>query len=520
MELFFHYLSMKYLAVGILLTLQVTAIGLLGGFLLGLLLAGMLISRHPWISGIARTYAVIFRGTPLILQMVFFYDALPHLGVMLSALTAAGFALAANEAPFIAEILRSGVLGVDRGQWMAGQALGMTPRVLMRRIIAPQAIRTMIPSFGNEAVSALKNSSLASFISVQELTLRSTQLASSTFDFFSIFCASGVLYLALTGTISLIQLLAEYVLDLDRRVSPSGTQTARHTQHHSGLFSLKNNEKNNLDKNPDHHASKIMKLNTLNHTGVAVQINKLIKQYGDSVVLNELNLSVHENEVVVLLGPSGSGKSTLLRCINQLEVSSGGSVHIAGQWMGVTHSGRTMSPSELALQRSEVGVGMVFQQFNLFAHLTVLENVAGPLRWVHKMPTEQAFARAMELLNRVDLVDKAYSLPRHLSGGQQQRVAIARALAPYPSVLLLDEPTSALDPELVHEVLSVIRKLSVEDKLTMIISTHQLKFARDIADRVVFLSGGKIIESGSAEQVLTAPQHPLTQRFLNMMSAD
>src|SRR6266702_4002266 len=216
MSLFLHYLGMSYLLEGIELTLEVTALGLGGGLILGLILAGMQLSRFWLLAAIARAYTVIFRGTPLILQMVFAYDALPHIGIKLPAVLAAGLALACNEAPFIAEMLRAGVLGVDRGQLLAGQALGMTPVVLMRRVIAPQAIRTMIPAFGNEAVSALKNSSLASVIAVDELTLRSTQLASSTFDFFSIFFASGLIYLALTTGVSVIQLLVERVLDLDR----------------------------------------------------------------------------------------------------------------------------------------------------------------------------------------------------------------------------------------------------------------------------------------------------------------
>src|SRR5580704_4617754 len=216
MSLFLHYLGLPYLLEGIELTLQVTALGLSGGLILGLILASMQLSRFWWLSAFARGYTVIFRGTPLILQMVFAYDALPHIGLMLSAIGAAGLALAANEAPFIAEMLRAGVLGVDRGQISAGQALGMTPGLLMQHIIAPQAIRSMIPAFGNETVSALKNSSLASVISVQELTLRSTQLASSTFDFFSIFFASGLIYLLLTTGVSVIQLFVERALDLDR----------------------------------------------------------------------------------------------------------------------------------------------------------------------------------------------------------------------------------------------------------------------------------------------------------------
>jgi len=216
MELLLHYLSLPYLLQGIGFTLAVTGLGLGGGLLGGLVLASMQLSRFWLLAAVARAYTVIFRGTPLILQMVFAYDALPHIGLKLSAIAAAGLALAANEAPFIAEILRAGVLGVDRGQIIAGQALGMTPAVLMRRVIAPQAIRMMVPAFGNESVSALKNSSLASVIAVQELTLRSTQLASSTFDFFSIFFASGLIYLVLTSAVSAIQLVAEVLLDLDR----------------------------------------------------------------------------------------------------------------------------------------------------------------------------------------------------------------------------------------------------------------------------------------------------------------
>src|SRR6202047_5410743 len=216
MSLFLHYLSLPYLLEGIELTLQVTALGLFGGLILGLVLAWMQLRRFWLLAAFARRFTVIFRGTPLILEMVFAYDALPHIGIKLPAVLAAGLALACNEAPFIAEMLRSGVLGVDRGQVSAGQALGTRPAVLMRRVIAPQAIRTMIPAFGNESVSALKNSSLASVIAVQELTLRSTQLASSTFDFFSIFFASGLLYLVLTGAVSVIQLFLEWLLDLDR----------------------------------------------------------------------------------------------------------------------------------------------------------------------------------------------------------------------------------------------------------------------------------------------------------------
>jgi polar amino acid transport system permease protein len=535
MSLFVHYLSLPYLIEGIRFTLSVTALGLAGGLILGLVLAAMQLSRFWMLAAFARGYTVIFRGTPLILQMVFAYDALPQIGLKLSAVGAAGLALAANEAPFIAEMLRAGVLGVDRGQILAGQALGMTPGLLMRRIIAPQAIRTMIPAFGNETVSALKNSSLASVISVEELTLRSTQLASSTFDFFSIFFASGLIYLALTTGVSVIQLLVERVLDLDR--PPTRFRLARLLPWYRAPLALEPITAEPIapicagsaQAVPDaapvrdakaSRADRTRRSATLTRNDAVVEVSELYKAYDSQAVLAGVDMTVRDGEVVALLGPSGSGKSTLLRCINHLEGWDAGTVKVGGRRMGFREDGKPLSPRDLANERAMVGVGMVFQQFNLFGHLTALENVAGPLRWVHGVSRADADRRARELLERVGLSHRADALPRHLSGGQQQRVAIARAIAPNPSVLLLDEPTSALDPELVNEVLEVIRRLTVEDGLTMIISTHQLRFADEVADRVVFLSGGSIIEEGPAHEVLTSPRNPVTARFLSIMEAD
>ena len=532
MQLFFHYLGMPYLLEGILVTLEVTALGLFGGTILGLLLTAMQLSRFWVLSAIARTYTVIFRGTPLILQMVFFYDALPHIGIKLPAMLAAGLALACNEAPFIAEMLRAGVLGTDRGQIAAGQALGMTPWVLMRRVIAPQAIRTMIPAFGNEAVSTLKNSSLASVIAIQELTLRSTQLASSTFDFFSIFFASGLIYLVLTGAISVIQLVAEFMLDLDRGSSRQRLISLL-PWHRAKIFA----EASKPDEIGPEASDSIAELaparpatiqrtdraaraEKLANSKLAVEVRGIRKNYGEQEVLKGVDLTVRHGEVVALLGPSGSGKSTLLRCINRLETWNDGEVRVWGQRLGISSGGVVLQQRGLAMQRCEVGVGMVFQQFNLFSHLTALENVAGPLRWVHGVAPAEAGRRAQELLVRVGLGDRMHALPRHMSGGQQQRVAIARALVSNPNVLLLDEPTSALDPELVNEVLEVIRRLAVEDGLTMIISTHQLRFADEIADRVAFLSDGQILEEGPAHQILTQPRNPVAQRFLRSMDAE
>jgi polar amino acid transport system permease protein len=535
MELFFHYLSQPYLLTGILYTLLITAIGLGGGLVMGIVLAGMQLSRLPVLSLITRAYAIIFRGTPLILQMIFCYNALPMIGIKLTAVEAGGLALALNEAPFIAEIIRGNVLGVDRGQVVAGQALGMTPSVVMLRVVAPQAIRSMVPALGNEAVSALKNSSLASVVSVQELTLRSTQLASANFDFFSVFFASGLMYLVLTGAIAVIQIVVEILLDLDLptpqarlarllpwrrqlRKTASGNTVEDIAPHQSAPAASASFASQPRSPRGRLSIDREKRLITLESSRPALEIKALHKSYDGKTVLESIDLVVRIGEVVALLGPSGAGKSTLLRCINHLESWDSGSIRVAGRNIGFDALNRPLSPRAIANERATVGVGMVFQSFNLFGHLTAKENIAGPLRWVHGLSRTDADIRARELLDRVGLSDRAEALPRHMSGGQQQRVAIARALAPNPTILLLDEPTSALDPELVSEVLDVIGRLAVEGGLTMMISTHQISFAKEVADRAMFLTDGSIVEEGPADDVLSRPKNARTAQFLQIMT--
>ncbi|HEY1781489.1 MAG TPA: amino acid ABC transporter permease/ATP-binding protein [Roseiarcus sp.] len=536
MELFFHYLSQPYLLTGIFYTLLITALGLGGGLVMGIVLAGMQLSRFPILAVITRAYAIIFRGTPLILQMIFCYNALPMIGIKLTAVEAAGLALALNEAPFIAEIIRGNIIAVDRGQIIAGQALGMTPAVVMLRIVAPQAIRSMVPALGNEAVSALKNSSLASVVSVQELTLRSTQLASANFDFFSIFFASGLMYLVLTGAVAVIQVIVEVLLDLDlptpearlARLLPWRRQPFEAVRASAAAATAPPQTTAVVSPAAAPLAPLRLSLSIdrekrmagLTGSRPALEIEALHKSYDGKTVLESIDLDVRIGEVVALMGPSGSGKSTLLRCINHLESWDSGAIKVTGREIGFDAHNRPLSARAIANERATVGVGMVFQNFNLFGHLTAKQNIAGPLRWVHGLSHTDADRRAQELLDRVGLSDRADALPRHMSGGQQQRVAIARALAPNPTILLLDEPTSALDPELVSEVLDVIRRLAVEDGLTMMISTHQISFAKEVADRAVFLAGGSIVEDGRADVVLSRPKNPRTAQFLQIMTEE
>ncbi len=243
----------------------------------------------------------------------------------------------------------------------------------------------------------------------------------------------------------------------------------------------------------------------------------ICKSFGSLEVLSGIDLDVAEGEVVCLLGPSGSGKSTFLRCINHLEKINSGTIRVDNRLIGYEEKDGALyelSPSLLAQQRSEIG--MVFQRFNLFAHLTALENITQPQRLVRGATLTEARARAMELLEIVGLGARSNAYPAQLSGGQQQRVAIARALAMRPKLMLFDEPTSALDPELVGEVLAVMRKLA-EEGMTMIVVTHEIGFAHDVADRVVFMDGGVVVEEGRPVDLIGNPQHERTRAFLKRM---
>ncbi|MEV7323336.1 amino acid ABC transporter ATP-binding protein [Streptomyces sp. NPDC093970] len=253
---------------------------------------------------------------------------------------------------------------------------------------------------------------------------------------------------------------------------------------------------------------------TLETAPAALEIHNVHKWYGTHQVLDGVDLTVRPGEVTVVLGPSGSGKSTLLRVVNHLERPEIGHVSVNGELIGVRRQGdRLKELSERAILAQRGRIGFVFQNFNLFPHLTVLENVAAAPVATGRLTKPEAQALAKELLERVGLGERVGAYPRQLSGGQQQRVAIARALALRPGVILFDEPTSALDPELVGEVLAVIRDLA-DSGTTLVIVTHEIGFAREIADRVVFIDGGRIVEQGPPSEVLDRPRHERTRDFL------
>ena len=236
-----------------------------------------------------------------------------------------------------------------------------------------------------------------------------------------------------------------------------------------------------------------------------IRIENLKKSFGENEVLKDINVTIEPKEVVVVIGPSGSGKSTLLRCINLLETVTDGHVYV---------NDVDLTDKKTNINKLRANVGMVFQHFNLFPHKTVLQNITlSPIK-VKKVPKDQAEQKAMELLDKVGLAEKAHVYPNSLSGGQKQRVAIARALAMEPEVMLFDEPTSALDPEMVGEVLEVMKELAREG-MTMVVVTHEMGFAREVGDRVLFMDGGYIVEENVPQEIFTNPQHERTKAFLS-----
>ncbi|ABS60907.1 amino acid ABC transporter ATP-binding protein [Fervidobacterium nodosum] len=243
-------------------------------------------------------------------------------------------------------------------------------------------------------------------------------------------------------------------------------------------------------------------INTSNGKEIIIKIENLVKRFGKLEVLKGVNMEVKKKETIVIIGPSGGGKSTLLRCINKLEHYQGGKIYLDGKDI-----------DEYDINQLRTRIGMVFQQFNLFPHMSVLQNlILAPVK-VKKIPESKAIEKAKVLLNRVGLIDKIDAYPEQLSGGQKQRVAIARALMMDPEIMLFDEPTSALDPELVGEVLDVMKDLA-NSGMTMLVVTHEMGFAREVADRIVFISNGVIEEEGTPEEILKNPKKPRTKEFL------
>jgi polar amino acid transport system permease protein len=515
-----------FLLQGALTAIEIAALALAGGIMLGLVLALMRLSSIAPVRSAAWFYTWFMRGTPVILQLVFLFDALPAVGIRLDSFPTAVLGFMLNEAAFSAEIIRGGIISVDRKQSLAAASFGMAPFLTLRRIILPQAMRVILPGMGNQAISLVKGTSIASVIFVNELTFRSQQIVGQNFKFFTVFAAAGILYLATTSGIGVVmaQLEKRYSLDVEKRAKVKGLTRLfgrRHPERPAdSLLSPRSSTAATAGITTWMEDLSGARGNENVGNATFVVCSNVQKAYGSREILRGIDLKIQRGEVVVLMGPSGSGKSTLLRLVNHLEKLDWGEIKVDGRYVGYEKAGGGLRPTaNLAKARADARIGMVFQHFNLFDHLTALENIIEAPVQVYGEKPEVARKLAMDLLEVVGLGRHADHLPHRLSGGQQQRVAIARALAISPRLMLFDEPTSALDPELVGEVLAVIRRLA-ETGMTMIIVTHEVRFAREVADRIVFMDEGQVVESGPPAEVLDRPKQARTRRFLRMVEGD
>ncbi len=382
------------------------------------------------------------------------------LGVDLSRLIPGILIISMNSGAYVSETVRAGINAVPKGQLEAAYSLGIRPKNAMRYVILPQAIKNILPALGNEFITIIKDSSLLSAIGVMELWNGATTVATTTYLPLTPLLFAAFYYLIMTSVLT-VALKA-------------------------------------FEKHIGQGDEEIM-------TETLIKIEELHKSFGKNEVLKGINLEIKRGEVVVIIGPSGSGKSTLLRSMNLLEEASKGKVIFEGVDI-------TDKKNDLFAMREKMG--MVFQQFNLFPNMTVMENITlSPIKTKGESK-EVAEKRAQELLEKVGLPDKATAYPQSLSGGQQQRIAIARGLAMEPDVLLFDEPTSALDPEMVGEVLAVMQDLA-KSGMTMVIVTHEMGFAREVADRVIFMADGVVVEDGTPEEIFDQTKEQRTKEFLS-----
>jgi polar amino acid transport system permease protein len=537
-DVFAEWFFAEPVIAGLARTLLLTALATVLGFALGTALALARVSKSPLLSGLSWAYIWLLRSIPLIVLLLilnnlgYLYETvrigIPYTDVsfaeypmisILSPFAAALIGLSLNQAAFSSEIIRGGILSVDQGQLEAAAALGLPRRRQAFRIILPQAMRTILPTGFNEIISLAKGTSMVYVLALPELFYTVQVIYRRNLEVVPLLMVATVWYLIIMTVLSIVQYYIERHFSkgalrnmpvpvlgpLLRRFL--GTPPAA-----APLQPVARNVSRHEESTPD--VAPLKAAFTQWRAPGAVKIHGISKSFGQLKVLDNIRLDIKAGSVTAILGPSGSGKSTLLRTINHLERVDDGFITVDDELVGYRKSGRTLYElKEKDILKRRADIGMVFQSFNLFPHLTVLENIIEAPVSLKRLDRPEAVRIAEELLARVGLGDKIDAYPRQLSGGQQQRVAIARALALQPKVLLFDEPTSALDPELVGEVLDVIKELA-RTGTTLIIVTHEIGFAREVADTVIFMDAGKIIETGAPDQVLNRPVNKRTADFL------
>jgi polar amino acid transport system permease protein len=506
---------------GLARTLWLTALGTAFGFALGTLLALARVSGSPLLAAVSWGYVWLFRSIPLLVLLLllnnlgYLYSTIalevPFTAItlfsypttqLIGVFTAAVLGLTLNQAAFSAEVIRGGILSVDHGQYEAAAALGLPRGRQIRRIILPQAMRSILPAAFNDVIGLAKSTSVVYVLALPELFYTVQVIYRRNLEVVPLLMVATIWYLVILTALSLAQ------HRIERRFARGQLQRER------SVSRVVSRPRSTPAATPGVATRREHSVPVAAGQGAAVSVQGVSKHFAETTVLDDVRLELKAGSVTVLVGPSGAGKSTLLRLINHLERADGGVITVGGQLVGYRRDGDTLYElPEAEIRRRRAEVGMVFQAFNLFPHLTVLENIIEAPIAVRGIPRAQAEQQAHDLLDRVGLTEKANAYPRELSGGQQQRVAIARALALQPKVLLFDEPTSALDPELVAEVLGVIEELS-QSGTTLVIVTHELGFARRVADHVVMMDQGRVIEQGPPEQVFDRPRQQRTAEFL------
>ncbi|HET6868853.1 MAG TPA: amino acid ABC transporter permease/ATP-binding protein [Solirubrobacteraceae bacterium] len=553
MSQFTHYLTLPFLWKGLLIAIEISVASFFAALPFALGMALMRMSRSRLVRWLPVPYIWVMRGTPILLQFLFWYNVLPEIGIHTSAMATAIIGMTLNEIAFMAEIIRGGLLSVKQTQRDAAAALGLKRWQVLHRVVVPQALRTIAPAMSNEAIIIIKNTSLASVITVGELTLRSEQVVSTNFEYVPVFAAAAVLYLIATTGVMVIQSWLEARLNIERKarmtaqaaalrareagaLAPSlalietGARPANGRRHSHGILARLTGRSSRVEiptqpatrgeTSPELLSALRASQEASARTGEAyVQIRDVRKSFHGNEVIKGVSLNVEPGNVVFLIGPSGSGKTTLLRTINHLETVDDGEILVGGEHVGYRRSGGKLVPvRDPAAARAKARIGMVFQHFNLFDHLTVMENIIeAPLR-VYGRKADKVREEARGLLAWAGLAEYENHYPHQLSGGQQQRIAIIRAVATHPRLMLFDEPTSALDPELVGEVLQLIRRLA-EAGMTMVVVSHEIVFAREWADKVVFMEDGYIVEEGKPDELFRNPREERTRAFLSLIDA-
>lgn len=534
-DVFAKFFFSEPVLVGLGRTLLLTVLASALGFLLGTVLAFARVSTSPLLSGVSWAYIWFLRSIPLIVLLLvlnnlgYLYPTVdvgvPFTSILfaqyntvevLSPFAVALIGLSLNQAAFSAEIIRGGILSVDHGQHEAAAALGLSRRRQALNIVLPQAMRAILPSGFNEIIGLAKSTSMVYVLALPELFYTVQVIYRRNLEVIPLLMVATIWYLIIMSALSLIQIAIE------QHYSKGATRNA-----HSSVFkriavflpglrlgSARVTKPVTTETNQAVIRKPLAAVNLGDRGAGRIEIRDVSKRFGVLTVLDQVSLTLAPGTVTAIIGPSGAGKSTLLRTINHLERTDEGFISIDDELIGYERDGNVLYElKEGAIRRRRSAVGMVFQNFNLFPHLTVVENIIEAPVSVHGVPRAEATETALDLLARIGLSDKADAYPRHLSGGQQQRVAIARALALRPKVLLFDEPTSALDPELVGEVLDVIKELA-ESGTTLVIVTHEIGFAREIADTVVFMESGKVVEVAPPAKLFSDPAHPRTRAFL------